>query len=165
MTTKSRAAAAAEASFDIFTAGISLADIACDIAVAVDFYQRGQLIYFWASVFIFGAAQAAYAFLFVAAFGRHRSNAYRTLCFVLALPFSQLVPVFTLLESLHLPAVSKLLRRVGLRPTVEDATATSDGDSLWALMQRKTQAHAGFLVEALVEAIPQCALQVSAVSS
>ena len=82
---------------------------------------------------------------------------------MLALPFSQLVPVFTLLESLHLPAVSKLLRRVGLRPTVEDATATSDGDSLWALMQRKSQAHAGFLVEALVEAIPQCALQVSAV--
>ena len=125
MTTKSRAAAAAEASFDIFTAGISLADIACDIAVAVDFYQRGQLIYFWASVFIFGAAQAAYAFLFVAAFGRHRSNAYRTLCFVVALPFSQLVPVFTLLESLHLPAVSKLLRRVGLRPTVEDAASAA----------------------------------------
>ena len=50
MTTKSRAAAAAEASFDIFTAGISLADIACDIAVAVDFYQRGQLIFFWASL-------------------------------------------------------------------------------------------------------------------
>ena len=125
-----RTSRVAEASFDVFTAGISLADIACDIAVAVDFYQRGQLIYFWASIGIFGAAQAAYAFLFVAAFGRHRSNAYRTLCFVLALPFSQLVPVFTLLESLHLPAVSKLLRRVGLRPTVEDATATSDGDSL-----------------------------------
>merc|ERR1719326_1197724 len=55
------------------------------------------------------------------------------------------------------------MRSAGLRPTERAQAASADTDSLWVLLQRKYHAHAGFLVEALVEAIPQCALQTAAV--
>ena len=39
------------------TAAFSLVDVACDIMVARDFYQRGMTGFFWASVVIFLIAQ------------------------------------------------------------------------------------------------------------
>ena len=152
-----------EIAFDFTTAAISIADIVADVAVAAEFHRAGQHELFTLSCTIFGLAQFCYAFLFVATYGAHLSNRGKMCAFFVALPFSQLVPVFTLVESFHLPCIGLCLRMVGLRPTVPAEASLENSDSLWALLQRKFHAHAGFLVEALVEAIPQCALQVSAV--
>lgn len=43
------------------------------------------------------------------------------------------------------------------------AAAPEGGDMLWGYIQSKYQSHAGFLAEALAEAIPQCVLQTIAV--
>mmetsp|Transcript_12915 Transcript_12915/g.29465 ORF Transcript_12915/g.29465 Transcript_12915/m.29465 type:complete len:814 (-) Transcript_12915:176-2617(-) len=160
-----RVSAFAEFAFDLLTAAVSLADVAADVAVCLDFWSSGRLGFFAVSMAIFGLAQASYAFLFVVAFGSHLSNCRKLVTLFIALPFSQLVPVFTMLESLHLDRVSSGLTRLGLRPTRElSTTVTPSGvDSVWTLVHRKFHAHMGFLVEAIVEAIPQCALQVSAV--
>ena len=96
---------------------MSLADIAADVAVCLEFWNDGRLAFFTVSIGIFCLAQACYSFLFVVAFGAHLSNARKFSCFLIAMPFSQLVPVFTLLESLHLDCISKCLTRVGLKPT------------------------------------------------
>ena len=160
-----RVSAFAEFAFDLLTAAVSLADVAADVAVCLDFWSSERLGFFAVSMAIFGLAQASYAFLFVVAFGSHLSNCRKLVTLFIALPFSQLVPVFTMLESLHLDRVSSGLTRLGLRPTRElSTTVTPSGvDSVWTLVHRKFHAHMGFLVEAIVEAIPQCALQVSAV--
>ena len=47
-----------ETLFDLTTCLVSIADIAFDIAVAIEFYQSGQYAYFWLSVGIFLLAQA-----------------------------------------------------------------------------------------------------------
>lgn len=161
---------AAELAFDVVTAVLSLADIGLDLAVAIEFHNAGRSTYFQLSIAIFLLAQASYAFLFVATYGAELSNRRKVYSFLLALPFAQAVPVFTLIESFHFNFISNGLRSFGLRPTGSPAPAprpcTGGGggteDSLWVLVQRKYHAHAGFLAEALLEALPQCALQVSA---
>ena len=158
-------AACAEAAFDTITAAISLADIAADVAVAVEFAHAGRMGFFAVSCAIFAAAQSCYAFLFVLTFGAHLSNKHKSVVFFIALPFSQLVPIFTLLEA-QTSLFAGCLTRIGLRPTNNMLDAAPNGsDSLWTLLHRKFHSHAGFLVEALVEAIPQCALQIAAVVS
>ena len=152
-----------EVSFDLGTAALSISDIVADIAVAFEFYYAGRFAFFLASVCIFIIAQASYAFLFAATYGGHLSNCRKVIVFIFALPLAQLVPIFTLIESFHLESISDTLRSAGLRPTSTTEAPPSDSDSLWQLLQRKYHAHAGFLVEALVEAIPQCALQIAAV--
>jgi hypothetical protein len=147
-----------EAVFDIGTCAISLADIGCDIAVAVEFHQGGHTLFLALSLAIFGIAQCAYSFLFVVSYGSHLSNRGKAIAFFAALPFSQLVPSFNMIESLHMASVTKLLAFVGLRES-SAIVAPSDSDTMWVLVQRKYHAHAGFLLEALIEAIPQCALQ------
>ncbi|KAL1508500.1 hypothetical protein AB1Y20_004601 [Prymnesium parvum] len=152
----------AELTFDLLTAAISLADIAADVAVALEFAHAGRTAFLAASLAIFAIAQASYAFMFVLTFAAHLSNLQQSVVFAAALPFSQLVPVFTLLEA-QTTLFAGGLRRVGLRPT--QLRHAGNADSLWTLLNRKLHAHAGFLLEALVEAIPQCALQIAAVVS
>ena len=64
---------------DVVTAAFSVADVVCDILVALEFWREDRLGFFWASVAIFLVAQAAYAFLFTAAYAAHRSPASRVL--------------------------------------------------------------------------------------
>ena len=160
--TTTRFSRCGELSFDFFTAALSVSDIIADIAVAVEFYQAERFTLFYLSLAIFCLAQCCYSFLFAATYGGHLSNTRKCCTFLVALPFAQLVPLFTLIESFHLPSISAMLRSVKLEPTSSEKPA-SDTDGLWQFLQRKYHAHAGFLVEALVEAIPQCALQIAAV--
>ena len=44
----------------------------------------------------------------------------------------------------------------------DEARARGVCDTLWTALKAKTQAHSGFLAEALVEAVPQAVLQTSA---
>ena len=157
---------AAELAFDVVTAVLSLADIGLDLAVAIEFHNAGRSTYFQLSIAIFLLAQASYAFLFVATYGAELSNRRKVYSFLLALPFAQAVPVFTLIESFHFNFISNGLRSFGLRPTGSPAPAprpcTGGGggteDSLWVLVQRKYHAHAGFLAEALLEAVLKVAV-------
>eukprot|EP00927_Polykrikos_kofoidii_P005476 TRINITY_DN12170_c0_g1_i2.p1 TRINITY_DN12170_c0_g1~~TRINITY_DN12170_c0_g1_i2.p1 ORF type:complete len:648 (-),score=78.67 TRINITY_DN12170_c0_g1_i2:185-2128(-) len=146
---------------DAFTICVSIADIVTDVLVLLEFKRLGYAHFFIASAAIFVISQVSYAFLFAATFASHRAPWTRCAVFLAALPFGQLVPLFTWLEALHLPSVDHALRRLGLQPTADGyarITADSD-DSLWGFLQSKYQSHAGFLVEAFVEAVPQAVLQ------
>jgi hypothetical protein len=74
--------------------------------------------------------------------------------FVAVLPISQLVPIFTWVETLRLPPVDHALKRLGLEI---DASADVD-NSLKGFIESKLRSHAGFFVEAFIEAIPQAVL-------
>lgn len=149
---------------DIVTAGASVADVVFDILVAREFYQDGRFGFFYASVCIFLVAQAAYSFLFAAAYAGHRSPGQRLFVFAVSFPLAQAIPLFAWLESLEVPCLLRAMRRFGLRPSIDGQikAASSESDSLWLAFRAKYAAHSGFLAEAVVEAMPQCALQAAA---
>ena len=148
---------------DAFTALASVSDVIFDVLVVREFYQDGRTGFFLAGLAIFVLAQASYAFLFTATYASHARPAQRALCFVLAFPLAQLIPLFCYLETLELPWVQRFLTSFGLRCSASADPGHTDGsDSLWRTFRSKFIAHSGFLVEALVEAVPQCLLQTAA---
>mmetsp|Transcript_150840 Transcript_150840/g.484768 ORF Transcript_150840/g.484768 Transcript_150840/m.484768 type:complete len:671 (-) Transcript_150840:211-2223(-) len=148
---------------DAFTISVSVADIVTDVLVLLEFQRLGYEAFFSASAAVFGLSQFCYAFLFVASYAGHCRPLKRCAVFVAVLPFSQLVPLFTWLEALHVTRIDLCLLAVGLKPSAAggegEAGQGDAGDSLWGFVQSKYQSHAGFLVEAFVEAIPQAVLQ------
>lgn len=154
---------------DILVILFSFSDIILDVLVCLEFYRQGHMLFFYLSLAIFLLAQLTYSFLFVATWGKHLSPLHQMLVFIIVVPVSQLVPVFTWVESLRLPRLDALLTAVGLRPTGDplgdQGGEEEDHDMLWSYIQHKYQSHAGFLAEALAEALPQCMLQTIAVIS
>jgi len=171
---------------DAFTVTFSLVDIMTDVLVCIEFYQNEHMIFFWCSIAIFCIAQLSYAFLFVGTWAADHRNTSKVFIFTAVLPFGQLIPVFIWLESFRIPWIDKCLTTLQLKPTglseqrdvalgytdgtgrrpeaVESVSeSAADEDSLWAYIQQKYAAHAGFLAEAFIEAIPQGVLQVVAI--
>jgi hypothetical protein len=154
--------ARAELAFDVLTAAVSLADIVTDVFVAREFHLEGHSGFFACSVALLLVAQLSYAFMFAGTFAPTHSPAGQLCVFTLALPVGQLVPIFAWVESLRLPWLTRSVRRLGLTPSSDAETAgetASDADELWAAIQSKYRSHAGFLLEAIVEAVPQGLLQ------
>ena len=160
---------------DLLVVFFSLCDIFLDLAVCQQFYAHDQMEFFYISVLIFILAQFSYCFLFVATWGKDLSPSMKMILFIVVLPFGQLIPFFTWVESFRFQWIDDILEDAGLRPTAVGGTArdrereedeiNSGGDMLWGYIQTKYQAHAGFLAEALAEAIPQCILQTIAIIS
>lgn len=158
---------------DLVVVLFSLCDIFLDVAVCQQFYANGQKGYFYVSVLIFFFAQFSYCFLFVSTWGKHLSPGLKVLVFLSVLPIGQLIPFFTWIETFRFSWLDRALVRAGLQPTACGGTARdmervedeqhASGDILWGYIQNKYQAHAGFLAEALAEAIPQCILQTIAI--
>ena len=152
----------AEAAFDVLTAVVSFADIVTDVFVAREFHLEGHHGFFVCSVALLILAQFSYAFMFAGTFAPSHSPAGQLCVFTLALPFGQFVPIFTWVESLRNAAVTRFVRRLGLKPSCDVETAAqsaADADQLWSAIQSKYRSHAGFLLEAIVEAVPQGLLQ------
>ena len=146
----------------------SFSDIILDVLVCLEFYRQGHMLFFYVSVAIFVLAQLTYSFLFVATWGKHLAPLHQISVFLIVVPFSQLVPIFTWVESFRLRWLDALLTDIGLQPTGDplmdiDGASDDDQDMLWSYIQHKYQSHAGFLAEALAEALPQCMLQTVAV--
>jgi hypothetical protein len=149
---------------DLVVVNVSLVDIVCDVLVTIEFYQQRKWAFFWISMLIFLLAQCSYAFLFSATWAKTKGRWGQLAWFFAVLPFSQLVPFFAYVETFHMDCLDKSIRWLGLTPTEDLRCAVgATEESLWGYIQSKYQAHAGFLVEAFVEAIPQCVLQTVAI--
>lgn len=152
----------AELAFDVLTAAVSFADIVTDVFVAREFHLEEHHGFFMCSVALLMVAQFSYAFMFTGTFAPSHSPIGQFCVFALALPFGQLVPMFTWVESLRTAAVTRFVRRLGLKPSCDAETesqSAADADELWSAIQSKYRSHAGFLLEAIVEAVPQGLLQ------
>ena len=140
-----------DALYDGFVVSFALTDIVTDVAVAVEFYERGEWTFFAISSSIFLLAQLSYAFLFVAAFAPHWSTSRRVLLFFAVLPLAQLVPFFAWLESFHVRHVDGCLLRCGMKPSANPATAEDGGTVEFYLHQRYAAGSAllpsGFVVK------------------
>jgi len=153
---------------DIWTVSSSFIDIITDILVTYEFYQNGHMVFFYLSMIIFMVAQFSYAWIFAETWGKHASPLRIIFIFIIILPFAQLIPIFTWLESFHFDIIDKFLLKISLVPTSNDPVPTtttqrSENDLLWNYIQKKCKAHLGFLAEAFFEAIPQGILQTVAI--
>lgn len=166
--------------FEIVQVLSSILDIGLDVAVCMDFLKKKQYEAFYASILVFMIAQTAYAFLFVAAFGKNlRTPTKKIKAFIVALPFAQFVPLFNWLESFHFKLIDDSLNYFHLEPSEttyvegreprlplgreKDDVDNTDDNALWSFAHRKFKANMGFLIEAIVEAIPQAMIQTCAV--
>ena len=172
----------ASAAYDAVQAATSVVDVATDVAVLETLARsKDDEPFFLASLLVFALAQMSYAMLFVVAYGRKKKTVKaRVALFLAALPLAQLVPLFVWIESMGFGAVDRMLRFVGLEPTsathawspvpldesgVGRAGDDDDPGQLWTLVHKKMRSNAGFLVEAVAEAIPQALLQVTYVAT
>lgn len=147
-----------EQAHDALTVTASVVDVVWDILVTIEFYRAGHQFFFRCSILIFLTAQFCYAFLFTYTHAQHKPILIRVAVFLAILPFAQLVPTFTWLESFDIPVINNSIQSLGLKSA--HSTGSTDSHSLWGYMERKYRSHAGFLVEAVAEALPQAMLQI-----
>jgi hypothetical protein len=114
--------------------------------------------------------ECCYSFLFTLHWGKDFSSLAKCLVFFLVLPVGQFVPFLAWIESFEFKSVNKAFEMLNLHTKnntrdEEDLRAFEEagGDLLYEYIQRKFYSHAGFLIEALAEAIPQSILQTIAV--
>ena len=74
MSTKTTTEKCGNTIYDILTILISIADVATDIWVAVDFYNKDRIIFFWISITIFIIAHFGYAITFAIEFAGKTSK-------------------------------------------------------------------------------------------
>jgi hypothetical protein len=156
-----KARSLASLTYDVVQIVSSMADVILDVVVAVEFYRSGFYGLFIAQATVFAFANLTYAFIFTATWGRELTSATKkSLVFWCVMPVAQLLPLFTYLESFHFAEVDAMILNLGLSPTTPYAHSNSalgldddddnDGidpapDSVFELLRRKYQAHAGMI--------------------
>ena len=166
--------------YDAAICTFSVIDIVCDVCVTLQFYTNGHMMFFWISIFILSLAQISYAVLTCLALepiveaDQMKKDDNKTMwmrwsqktkkCIVLffcVLPFGQLVPLVLMVANAYPLQRDKICDYLGFichfspiaQPSLGDDEEESDPLSLY--IRRKTMSHLGFIIEAIIEAIPQ----------
>lgn len=80
--------------------------------------------------------------------------------FLIALSFGQLVPMIIWVDGFRFEWFTRILRSVALQPPAASSTLPN-ADPLKTYIKRKIRTHGGFLVESLIESVPQSILQMA----
>lgn len=126
-------------------------------------------LFFYNLVLMQLCTECCYSFLFTLHWGKDFTPVTKCLVFFLVLPVGQFVPFLAWIESFEFQCVDRCFGWFNLhtKSKRDDADMRAfeeaGGDLLYEYIQRKFYSHAGFLVEALAEAIPQSILQTIAV--
>jgi len=145
-------------------------DIVTDVLVIWEFYVAEKMVVFYVGVVILCCAQLSYLLLFFLCF--IADSAIRTegrcrwfkvfLVMILVAPFGQLVPLFMWVESHRFHWLDNLLDKMGLDNTGREAQMREGQDPLLFWIQSKGRKHGGFIIESVIEALPQSILQIVA---
>ena len=177
--------------FDLFTVTVSLSDVISDIVVAVQFFQAGEHVWFGLVIASLCVASIVYTIFFVeevrrrwpdtwTVCGTPIRNVHRVLVYPIVLIGAQVMPVICwVLETIRMRG-SDTASRVGAvaladyhlgyrsavgREAVDDAKASAQlMGRLHAALTHYMKAHGMFLIETVVEAIPQIVIQLLAVT-
>jgi len=141
-------------------------DMVTDVLVIHEFYAAKKMTFFYVGVVILCCAQVSYLMLFYMLFivdgnmmnhgGRHVKVFFILLCLA---PFGQLLPLFIWIESHRLPWLDSCLQTLGWSSSGGDREMKEDEDPLIHWISSKIKKHGGFIVESLIEALPQSILQ------
>lgn len=150
--------------YDMFCVMVNLTDMLSDILISIRWYNQGHMTFFGISMAIFAIAQISYAVLFSILFkpsyGSQEKIERVQLCtFFAVLPFGQLVPCFVWFQSFHWSCLDKALRCMGLGDGDTPPPNNNNEDPLRQYIRKKIFQHGGFMIEAMVESVPQSILQ------
>jgi len=143
-------------------------DIVTDVLVILEFYAARKMTFFYFGVVILCCAQVSYLMVFYLIFlvdGRimraTNSCRYVKVFFIMLClaPFGQLLPLFIWIESHRLPWLDSWLDTLEWSNSGCDREIKEDEDPLRHWISSKIQKHGGFIVESLIEALPQSILQ------
>lgn len=147
--------------FDVFSTSLSFVDLISDVFVSVQFYQEGEYVCFWVSMCIFFMAQCAYVAQFEIQFGRSSDrDCKRALRCLLVFPVAQFVPLLVWLATAEKKWVLRLLISFNLNAH-QSSPPVATADPLQQYLSKKWREHIGFIIEAVVEAVPQSLLQMA----
>merc|ERR1719295_2122286 len=134
-------------SYDLLAQIINILDVVTDLIVCIEFYHKDRMVFFGISVSILSLAHIAYVMAFMIKYSREEYCGILVLFFAdhknsCLAPFLESCCCFNIsLSSEYIP---------------------DDASKLRKFMEEKIEAHAGFIIEALVEAFPQAILQMIA---
>ena len=150
--------------YDILTIFISIADVATDVWVLIDFYNKERMGFFGISLAILILAQCSYSIAFMVRFNTigEWGGVLACITFCCCLPFGTFVAFIIYLTSEsecfnHFIYHELNLEEEGLfRPANTDSAVVT-----W--IKKKLDKHLGFILEAAIEAFPQSLLQIIAI--
>ena len=163
--------------YDILTATISIADITTDIWVIVNFYIKKRLTFFWIALIVLIIAQISYAIAFVIKFVDTRKYAWTAMLqwFFFGLLFSPFMSfIFYFTSDPELPLAKIFKHYLDLEIADKDkewheSWATKEdisknkSSNITEWIEKKFRKHLGFIMEAVIEAIPQSIIQMIAI--
>ena len=146
--------------FDIFSGAISLLDLTTDLVILAAWYNQNRMVFFWISCCILFMAQCSYLTLFHYFHGIHHSQTFTSmiLCLLFTIPVA---PFIAFIFHFVAEQNSKLRGFVDeYLPFLEiswhnEHSYLYEPKSNKERLERVAFKHAGFLLEAAVEAFPQ----------
>ena len=146
--------------YDIIAAIISLFDIITDLWILIQWYYQDRIIFFGISLSILILANFAYLLVFNIRYGdSYKFNPFTLcLCTCISLPIAPLLSFtfYVLHEWDNIPSCCSFLHIYKYQHRIDQSRSRQ-----W--METKISRHIGFVMEAIMEAFPQCILQMIAI--
>ena len=157
--------------YDLLTILISIADVTTDVWVIYKFYIDKRQTFFIIALIVMIVAQLSYAFAFVFRFQPRWSRSYldeKIRVFLMFCTILPLTPIMSFLfywceindENVFIQCIDKIFH-------IEDELYINADDPnqpkilIW--IKKKARKHMGFILEAMVEALPQSIIQLIAI--
>eukprot|EP01083_Nonionella_stella_P069108 184067_1 len=153
--------------YDVLTILVSMADVATDIIVLIDFYNKDRMVFFGISLAILILAQCSYAMVCAIRFDTIDNWEPYNAClgFCCILPFGTLV-AFCIYCASHEAGWRRFrdfLDRCHLDTNSSMFSIRDRDNKLVKWIKTKLERHIGFILEAAIEAFPQSLLQIIAI--
>ena len=148
--------------YDLLTLIISIADVTTDVWVIYNFYVNKQITFFTISLIVLILAQVAYCFAFMLVFSKSDHNWQQMIIiFACILPLSPIVSFIFFFTAFEGNYVSKFFGQIGLHDGTSHIDENSAPIIVW--IEKKARKHVGFILESIIEALPQSIIQLIAI--
>ena len=151
-------------SYDCITICISLADVTTDIWVIYNFKSQKRETFFLLSLIVMIMAQLSYVIAFVLRFGHYATIGGKLCLFLIILPFAPLASFIFFTLAFENNWIARCMKCIN--SSFDDKYETkyqTNGAPIVVWVEKKFQKHIGFVLEALVEALPQSIIQLIAI--
>eukprot|EP01083_Nonionella_stella_P173863 601023_1 len=150
--------------YDVLAQSISILDVTTDIIVCVAFYQKERFIFFGISLAILILALIAYDVAFMAKYSNEYHLAPQIGLFLSLLPISPFIPfIFYYVSDNDSQLASFMSNHWCFDISFYRHSTTRGASKFKQFAESKVVKHLGFIIESLVEALPQAILQMASI--
>ena len=153
-------------SYDILTICISISDVVTDVLVIYDFKIKRRHAFFIIALIVMILAQLSYFVAFMIRFAKdsRASHGQKLLLFLCALPLTPVMSFIFFWLSFENNCIIERLEHYGFFDSMYvDATTNKNQAPILVWVETKLVKHLGFVMEAIIEALPQSIIQLIAI--